>query len=139
MKFVIAAGGTGGHLFPGLAVGEVLLARGHEVMVLISEKEIDALATLCQQGGIAIGRARLFTQVLLAKREWERVFDATAEGLALIDEQGRVSAIAIRESVQPMFDAELMMKGREWRYEPATMFGKPVRYRKMIQLNISRN
>ncbi|MDB6173412.1 MAG: murG [Chthoniobacteraceae bacterium] len=45
MKFVIAAGGTGGHLFPGLAVGEVLLARGHQVMVLISEKEIDALAT----------------------------------------------------------------------------------------------
>jgi UDP-N-acetylglucosamine--N-acetylmuramyl-(pentapeptide) pyrophosphoryl-undecaprenol N-acetylglucosamine transferase len=45
MNFVIAAGGTGGHLFPGLAVGEVLLARGHQVMVLISEKEIDALAT----------------------------------------------------------------------------------------------
>jgi len=45
MKFVIAAGGTGGHLFPGLAVGEVLLSRGHEVMLLISEKEIDALAT----------------------------------------------------------------------------------------------
>src|SRR3954470_9822370 len=44
-RFVIAAGGTGGHLFPGLAVGEVLLARGHEVMVLISEKEIDRLAT----------------------------------------------------------------------------------------------
>jgi UDP-N-acetylglucosamine--N-acetylmuramyl-(pentapeptide) pyrophosphoryl-undecaprenol N-acetylglucosamine transferase len=45
MRFVIAAGGTGGHLFPGLAVGEVLLKRGHEVMLLISEKEIDALAT----------------------------------------------------------------------------------------------
>ncbi len=45
MRFVIAAGGTGGHLFPGLAVGEVLLARGHEVMLLISEKEIDAIAT----------------------------------------------------------------------------------------------
>ena len=45
MRFVIAAGGTGGHLFPGLAVGEVLIARGHEVMLLISEKEIDAIAT----------------------------------------------------------------------------------------------
>lgn len=45
MNFVIAAGGTGGHLFPGLAVGEVLLARGHQVMLLISEKEIDATAT----------------------------------------------------------------------------------------------
>jgi UDP-N-acetylglucosamine--N-acetylmuramyl-(pentapeptide) pyrophosphoryl-undecaprenol N-acetylglucosamine transferase len=45
MRFVIAAGGTGGHLFPGLAVGETLLARGHEVMLLISEKEIDATAT----------------------------------------------------------------------------------------------
>jgi UDP-N-acetylglucosamine--N-acetylmuramyl-(pentapeptide) pyrophosphoryl-undecaprenol N-acetylglucosamine transferase len=45
MRFVIAAGGTGGHLFPGLAVGEVLLHRGHEVMLLISEKAIDATAT----------------------------------------------------------------------------------------------
>ena len=45
MNFVIAAGGTGGHLFPGIAVGEILTARGHKVMLLISEKEIDAVAT----------------------------------------------------------------------------------------------
>ena len=50
MRFVIAAGGTGGHLFPGVAVGEVFLARGHEAMLVISEKEIDAIATQGRAG-----------------------------------------------------------------------------------------
>src|SRR5260370_19239263 len=44
MNAVIACGGTGGHLFPGIAVAEVLRDRGHEVILLVSEKEIDALA-----------------------------------------------------------------------------------------------
>jgi UDP-N-acetylglucosamine--N-acetylmuramyl-(pentapeptide) pyrophosphoryl-undecaprenol N-acetylglucosamine transferase len=44
MNAVIACGGTGGHLFPGIAVAEVLRDRGHQVMLLVSEKEIDMLA-----------------------------------------------------------------------------------------------
>lgn len=55
----------------------------------------------------------------------------------VIDEQGRVSAISVRESVQPMYDADLIAKGREWRYQPATLNGVPVKFRKMIQLNIN--
>src|SRR5436305_14311997 len=44
MNAVIACGGTGGHLFPGLAVAEVLRERGHDVLLFISEKDVDALA-----------------------------------------------------------------------------------------------
>ena len=45
LKILIACGGTGGHLFPGIAVGEALRARGHAVMLLISEKRVDAEAS----------------------------------------------------------------------------------------------
>lgn len=37
----IACGGTGGHLYPGIAIGEKLLERGCEVALLVSNKEVD--------------------------------------------------------------------------------------------------
>jgi UDP-N-acetylglucosamine--N-acetylmuramyl-(pentapeptide) pyrophosphoryl-undecaprenol N-acetylglucosamine transferase len=40
----IACGGTGGHLFPGLAVAEKLLAKDCAVTLLISPKEVDQQA-----------------------------------------------------------------------------------------------
>jgi len=45
LKILIACGGTGGHLFPGIAAAEALLARGHEVRLLISAKKVDAEAS----------------------------------------------------------------------------------------------
>jgi TonB family protein len=56
----------------------------------------------------------------------------------VIDEQGRVTFATLRESVHPMFDSELIVMAREWRYQPGTLQGKPVRYRKMIQINVTR-
>jgi UDP-N-acetylglucosamine--N-acetylmuramyl-(pentapeptide) pyrophosphoryl-undecaprenol N-acetylglucosamine transferase len=40
-RVAIACGGTGGHLFPGLAVADALVRRGCRVRLLISPKEID--------------------------------------------------------------------------------------------------
>lgn len=46
-KFLIACGGTGGHLAPGIALAEALQARGHTTTLFISEKKVDA--RLCGQ------------------------------------------------------------------------------------------
>ena len=50
MKVMIACGGTGGHLFPGMAVAEVLHARRHRVRLLVSEKAIDQAALAVSTG-----------------------------------------------------------------------------------------
>lgn len=41
-RFLISCGGTGGHLSPGIALGEALVARGHHATLLISNKKVDA-------------------------------------------------------------------------------------------------
>ena len=46
----IACGGTGGHLFPGLAVAEQLQKRGCAVALLISPKEVDQQAVKSASG-----------------------------------------------------------------------------------------
>ncbi len=40
--FLIACGGTGGHLSPGIALAEGLVDAGHRVVLLISHKKVDA-------------------------------------------------------------------------------------------------
>ncbi|HMJ66964.1 MAG TPA: undecaprenyldiphospho-muramoylpentapeptide beta-N-acetylglucosaminyltransferase [Candidatus Binatia bacterium] len=50
----IACGGTGGHLFPGMAIGEALVRRGCDVTLVVSSKEVDQQAVkTVQEMGIA--------------------------------------------------------------------------------------
>jgi TonB family protein len=56
----------------------------------------------------------------------------------VINEQGRVQEASIRSSVHPVYDSLMMAAAREWRYQPATFGGTPVKFRKRIQVAVSR-
>ncbi|HVU17659.1 MAG TPA: UDP-N-acetylglucosamine--N-acetylmuramyl-(pentapeptide) pyrophosphoryl-undecaprenol N-acetylglucosamine transferase [Candidatus Didemnitutus sp.] len=46
-RFLIACGGTGGHLAPGIALADALVARGHGATLFISTKKVDT--RLCEK------------------------------------------------------------------------------------------
>ena len=52
----------------------------------------------------------------------------------IIDDQGNVEEARVVESVHPAYDALLLSAARTWKYEPATLDGKPVRYVKLIEV-----
>jgi UDP-N-acetylglucosamine--N-acetylmuramyl-(pentapeptide) pyrophosphoryl-undecaprenol N-acetylglucosamine transferase len=71
LRFVIACGGTGGHLFPGVAVAEELRRRGYEALLLVSKKAIDRTALegrpdLVSRALPAVGWPGFFTPRLFA-------------------------------------------------------------------------
>jgi UDP-N-acetylglucosamine--N-acetylmuramyl-(pentapeptide) pyrophosphoryl-undecaprenol N-acetylglucosamine transferase len=41
-KYIIACGGTGGHLSPGIALAEALVEHGHAATLFLSQKKVDA-------------------------------------------------------------------------------------------------
>jgi len=55
-----------------------------------------------------------------------------------IDEQGRVVAAKLRVSLHPIYDSQLLASTRDWRYQPATFNGRPVKFRKIIQITVSK-
>ncbi len=50
LKIAIACGGTGGHIFPGLATGRELLGRGHDVTLWLAGKDIESDAVKDWEG-----------------------------------------------------------------------------------------
>ncbi len=56
----------------------------------------------------------------------------------VIDEAGRVESAAIRASVHVTYDAMLVAAAAGWRYRPATIDGRPVKFRKRIAVTVAR-
>ena len=56
----------------------------------------------------------------------------------MIDEMGRVESAMVLGSIHPIYDAMLLSASEDWRYRPATVNGQPVKFRKRIQVAVSR-
>jgi TonB family protein len=52
----------------------------------------------------------------------------------LIDETGHVVDVTLRQPLNPAFDPLVMRTARDWKYNPATKDGVPVRFVKTILL-----
>lgn len=56
----LACGGTGGHIFPGLATAHVLRARGHNVVIYLAGKDVERDAVKRWEGPKHVVKARGF-------------------------------------------------------------------------------
>jgi len=60
MKIGIACGGTGGHIFPGLATARALRKHGHEVVLFISGRDVEKKALDGWKGAVITVKTRGF-------------------------------------------------------------------------------
>lgn len=88
-KFIIACGGTGGHLVPGIAIGEALIAAGHEVGFAISQKQVDSRLAEKYTGMrfIKMPGAAFAKSPLALARFFRGFFKAFAAGRRLLAEE----------------------------------------------------
>lgn len=52
----------------------------------------------------------------------------------VIDELGRVTFMALRVGIHPQYDPMLLQAAKDWKYQPATLNGVPVKFRKLIRI-----
>jgi hypothetical protein len=52
----------------------------------------------------------------------------------IVDESGRVTFMSIRKPIHTQYDPMLLKAAKEWRYQPATFNGVPVKFRKLIRI-----
>ena len=54
----------------------------------------------------------------------------------VIDESGAVETASMLGALNPVYDRVILEAARQWRYKPATLDGVPVRYRRIVQINL---
>jgi tetratricopeptide (TPR) repeat protein len=54
----------------------------------------------------------------------------------VIGESGAVEQATMRERIDPRYDQQLVAAARAWQFRPATLDGAPVKYRKLLQVNV---
>ena len=90
MKVAVACGGTGGHVFPGLATARELLRRGHEVTLWLTGRDTEQSARKDWDGpvvevpaGEGVVTSTISAEALVAHREkFPAMLDADAFTLA---------------------------------------------------------
>jgi TonB family protein len=79
-------------------------------------------------------------------RQWLPSFPSSinvpqqAQGVieVVINEQGRVEHALMRQPLNPTYDRQALAAARSWQYQPATVDGAPVKFRKTVLVNIQR-
>jgi len=72
----------------GVVIGTLVIADPREGAFV--PEDIRLLSTLATHAAVVIANARFFEMVRRAKEQWETAFDALSEGIAVVDDEGRV-------------------------------------------------
>ena len=72
----------------GIVIGTLIIADPREGVFV--PEDIRLLSTLATHAAVVIANARFFEMVRRAKEQWETAFDALSEGIAVVDDEGRV-------------------------------------------------
>src|SRR2546422_3136021 len=72
----------------GSVIGTLIIADPREGVFV--PEDIRLLSTLATHAAVVIANARFFEMVRRAKEQWETAFDALSEGIAVVDDEGRV-------------------------------------------------
>src|SRR6267143_919528 len=72
----------------GIVIGTLVITDPREGVFV--PEDIRLLSTLATHSAVVISNARFFEMVRRAKEQWETAFDALSEGIAVVDDEGRV-------------------------------------------------